>query len=215
MAAAKSNSVLCSIAGVAVAMLICGSTVHAALTTLSPELIQKVRAMAETTRTAHPASPTDAGSTFLATFNGEFGDITPVDLRVVETPELRVHIVTPIMMLRNVMMAALQSLSPLPTLDELKSLRTVIVSIQPQQRGARDISRVVLFRGDKQLEPVTSSLAPQTFTNEFGAEFTINAGSIAFSEEAWLPGSDLKLVLLSGASPIEWKLSAADVARIR
>jgi hypothetical protein len=184
---------------------------------LTTALAQKALDLAVEANQKHPASPADAANRFLADFNGEFGDIVPVSLHVVDTQALTVFIWTPLVLMQQKLRTALATLEPLPTLDALLALNSgVVVSVQPKQRGAPDIRRVVVFRGDRQLAPEKSTLAPQVFTNAFGAQFSLTAGTIEFSREALTPGAeDLRVVCLTGTTPIEWKLSAAEVAKVR
>lgn len=197
-------------------VLIQAVSARAELTIITPDLAGKARTMADAAKSAHPTSPSDAASAFIASFNGEFGDIAPVDLRVVDTPQLRVQMLTPLMMVRNMLTVALARLMPLPDVGSLTNLDHVIVNVEPLQRGAPDVSRVVFFRGTKQIEPIKSGLEPRAFKNAFGAEFTIHAGSVEFGSDALQAGADdLRVVLLTNGAPIEWKLSPADVTKVR
>jgi hypothetical protein len=188
---------------------------HAELTILSPELAQKIRALAEEAREAHLTSPNEAALAFTIGFNGTFSDVMPVDLHIVNTPALSVVMVTPLIHARTVLFNALQQLLDLPSTDVLLQLNAVVITVEPRQQDAPNISRVVLFRGNQRIEPRSSDLAPQSLGNAFGAEVRLNAGIVTFPLEALQPGHELRVVLMTSDAPIEWRLSASDVARIR
>jgi len=188
---------------------------HAELTILTPEVARKIHALAEAAREAHLTSPNAAALAFNISFNGTFSDVTPVDLHIVNTPALSVVMGTPLMHARTVLFSALQQLLDLPSTDDLLQLNAVVVTVEPRQHDAPNVSRVMLFRGDQQIEPRSSDLAPQLYRNAFGAEFQLNAGVVTFPPEALQPGPELRVLLLTSGVPIEWRLPASDVARIR
>ena len=201
-----SGTILLSLCGV--------NSARAELTSITPELIQKVWSMADSAKRAHPTSPNDAGASFIAEFNGEFGDITPVDLHIVSTPQLAIVMTTPLSQLRAFLVSALARLEPLPEPKTLL-IRSVRIDIQPSQRTARNVTRVVVFRGNDELQPIRNTLAPRAFTTGVGAQVMLNAGAVEFGEEALQPGPPLRIVCLNDGPPIEWSLSSADIARVR
>jgi len=69
-------------------------------------------------------------------------------------------------MIQYTLSRALGTLSPVPTVEALLALNSsVVVGVASAQRGAPDITRIVLFRGDRELAPGKSTLAPRMFTN--------------------------------------------------
>jgi hypothetical protein len=105
----------------------------AELTVLTPALVQKALSFAADAKQKHPTSPSDAVYRFVADFNGEFGDILPVSLRVIDTAALTVAISTPLSRVQSTLRTALATLLPLPTLDHLldgRSLHRILVALK-------------------------------------------------------------------------------------
>jgi hypothetical protein len=145
---------------------------RAELTILSPELAQKIRALAEAAREAHLTSPNEAALPFTISFNGTFSEITPVNLHIVNTCALSVVMGTQLIHARTVIFSALQQLLDLPSTSDLLQLNAVVITVEPRQRDAPNISGVVLFRGNQQIEPGSSHLAPRSFRNGLVLKFS-------------------------------------------
>jgi hypothetical protein len=139
----------------------------AQVTQVSPDFAAKARAFAEQAKRQYQTSPTEAANRFIADFNGEFGDIIPIDNKVVDRPDLLITFATPIVLIRQTLLAALQQLQPLPEAKDLL-FDIVVVDVQPRQRSAPNVQKVVVFRGDAELRPIDSTLALREFKNAFG-----------------------------------------------
>src|SRR5262245_17218635 len=82
-------------------LMFTSAAARAEIAPVNRELASKVLDIAAKAKSQHPTSPADAMSRFVADFNGEFGDISPVDNRLIERPDLAVTFLTPIQLLRS------------------------------------------------------------------------------------------------------------------
>jgi hypothetical protein len=63
-----------------------------------------------------------------------------------------------------------------------------VITVDPLQINAPDITRVVVERSGRPVLPGQSSLRPMTFTNGSGDSAVIHAGDVRFSMSAFAPG---------------------------
>lgn len=202
------------------AALTLASTTPAAaqLIPITPETFAKIHQMADDARKAHPASPNDAMTLFIRTFNADFGDIMPVDTFLVNTPALSVMFTTPLTILRGSFLNALQKLEPLPTKPmpnaAFGGAPVVGLTVTPKQMTAPNIRRIVVFRDGAEVETI-SDVKPKTFTNRMGASTQLGAGTLIFRASAFAPGGTIKVVAITDGAPMEWTLSPQALAAFR
>jgi hypothetical protein len=75
-------------------------------------------------------------------------------------------------------------------------LEGVAVVVEPWMAGGDDISKVVVMRDGRTVEPLLATLAPRTFTNAMGATFMLHAGSVVFPAAAFDPGAAVEVILI-------------------
>jgi hypothetical protein len=88
--------------------------VDAQVLDLTPELVTKIKRLAEDAKSKHPTSPTDAAYAFQAAFNGEFGDVRPAEAYLEESEAMQIRIWTPLVLYVDSVMGRLAKLEPIP-----------------------------------------------------------------------------------------------------
>lgn len=78
----------------------------------------------------------------------------------------------------------------------LLSLRTSIeILVSPSQIDSQDIERIVVTRNGVIVSPLSSTLAPKTFTTRLGAKTVLHAGSVYYPLTAFAPGVGVKVTV--------------------
>jgi hypothetical protein len=88
---------------------------------------------------------------------------------------------------------ALRKMEPLETVPFAPWMSVVVT---PETINAPDVIKVVVTRNGQLVTPVSSTLSPREFRNNFGAATTLHAGYVAFPREAFAPGGLVVVTLI-------------------
>jgi hypothetical protein len=155
-----------------------------------PVTESRVRAL---TREAQSEAKGDKTDTVLALdrrFRDRFGDFESFPITIVKREDLSVVLSTPFMSYRRALAEYLRMNDPIA---KIPWISPAVVNVAPMQLGAPDITRVVVERDGKPVQPSENLLKPMTFTNGNGDSARIHAGDIRFPMSAFAPGASVTI----------------------
>ena len=178
-----------------------------------PVTESRVRAL---TREAQSEAKGDKTDTVLALdrrFRERFGDFESFPITIVKREDLSVVLSTPFMSYRRALAEYLRMGDPLA---KIPWIPTAVINVGPMQLGAPDITRVVVERNGKPVQPADNLLKPMTFTNGNGDSARIHAGDIRFPMTAFAPGAPVTIsVVPSQGEPFVLRLDDAQLAMLK
>jgi hypothetical protein len=178
-----------------------------------PVTESRVRAL---TREAQSEAKGDKTDTVLALdrrFRERFGDFESFPITIVKREDLSVVLSTPFMSYRRALAEYLRMGDPLA---KIPWIPTAVINVGPMQLGAPDITRVVVERDGKPVQPADNLLKPMTFTNGNGDSARIHAGDIRFPMTAFAPGAPVTIsVVPSQGEPFVLRLDDSQLASLK
>jgi hypothetical protein len=191
---------------------------HAQVIDLSPEVVAKIKGLADAARFKHPTSPTEAASAFGTAFNGEFGDVTPYESRLEDSKDLLVQILTPLVLYAAGVRTSIEKFEPVRDPVRTEAIfggdPVVTINVTPRTMTAPNIERMLVFRDDKPV-PMSSALAPRTFQNRLGGSVTLGQGFVAVPVSAFLPGGTVKIVAIATPKNFEWTIDSETLKKFK
>jgi hypothetical protein len=197
---------------VVVLCVVLASAIVAAQRT-EPVTESRVRAL---TREAQSEAKGDKTDTVLALdrrFRERFGDFESFPITIVKREDLSVVLSTPFMSYRRALAEYLRMGDPIA---KIPWIPTAVINVGPMQLGAPDITRVVVERDGKPVQPADNLLKPMTFTNGNGDSARIHAGDIRFPMTAFAPGAPVTIsVVPSQGEPFVLRLDDSQLATLK
>lgn len=191
-------------ANAAIGLLVCWLSASGAaqLIEITPSTFDAAKALAETARTNAPTSPTAAVAAFDEAFETAFGDVRSTNVRIVDSKELSVRLITPLDTLQLIFANALRNHTAFPMQPPPSY---VAVQVRPSHSDAPNITRVALFVNDQEVPPVINNLKPAQVGNRLGGFGLKSAGVVAWKSQTFNMPGVVKVVLLTDGPPIEWE----------
>ena len=146
----------------------------------------RVRALARDAERKARGDKTEIVLTLDEGFRERFGDFESFPITIVRREDLSIVLSTPFMTYRRTLAEYLRMGDPLAKIPWIPS---AVINVSPLQLGAPDITRVVVERNGKRVEPADNLLKPMTFTNGSGDSLSIHAGEVRFPMSAFAPGA--------------------------
>lgn len=107
---------------------------------------------------------------------------------------------------------------PRPLAMNVANFNGVLIRVSPGDDFLRmqSVTRMVLEREGRRIEPIASDITQEVMQNGFGATKRVNAGLFRVNYDDLAPGADVTVrVAVEGGSPMSCILRDADLKRIR
>ena len=188
----------------AIALLTCclATPAYAQLIEITPDTFGKVKALAETARASFPESPTNAVTAFETAFVAEFGPLRGANETIVETRGLSVRILTPIYALYLTFSNAIRNRTAFAD-DAPPSY--VAINVRATQPDAPNVTRVTLFRDDKEVPPEINNLAPLPIANWNGGTILKTSGLLFWKSDVFTTPGIVKVAVITDGPVYQWE----------
>ena len=168
------------------AVLIVCSLTSVAAQRAEPVTADRVRALARAAESEARGDKTEVVLGLDQRFRARWGEFESFPITIVKREDLSVVLSTPFMAYRRALAEYLRMNEPI---SRVPWVPAAVITIDPLQINAPDITRVVVERNGKPVPPEQSTLKPMTFTNGSGDSAVMHAGDVRFPMSAFAPGA--------------------------
>jgi hypothetical protein len=149
------------------------------------------------TRDAQAEGKGDSSAIVLALdkrVRARWGDFETFPVSIVRRQDLTIYLATPYMAYRR---AVIEHLRMREVLTAVPWTDAAVISVSPERIDAPDITAVIVTRDGREIKPLRSQLRPMQFSNGGGASASLHAGEVHFPMNAFAPGAEVVVRVLS------------------